>query len=99
MPLNLDAVCHSEGAFFKGYVQDISTGGLKLETQKRLEKGEKVDLTIDSIRPLKIAGIIRWRVAEKLHFLYGIQFEELSEEREAELRELVQDLFWKSFGG
>jgi len=99
LPLNIEALCQSEGSFFTGYVQDISTGGLKLETQKKLEKGSSVSMSIDSRRPLKLEGSVRWCARQKLHFLYGIQFNDITEEKEAILRELVQGLFWKSYGG
>lgn len=99
LPLSLEAVCQSDGAFFKAYIQDISAGGLKLETQKSLEKGRPVSMSIGSEPPLKLSGHVRWRIKEHLHFIYGIQFDQSSEEKEAALRELVQSLFWKSYGG
>ncbi len=99
LPLDLEAICQSNGAFFRGYVQDISTGGLKLETQKKLEKGTNISMSIDSPRPLKLEGMVRWAARQKLHFLYGIKFHDMTEEKEAQLRELVQGLFWKSYGG
>jgi len=80
-------------------VQDISTGGLKLETQKRLDQGQSISMTVDARFPLKLSGIVRWCQREKLHFLYGIQFHQLPEKKEMLLRELVQSLFWQSYGG
>ncbi len=99
LPLNIEAICQSDGAFFRGYVQDISTGGLKLEAQKRLDKDSIISMSIDSPEPLKITGRVRWLARQNLHFLYGIQFQDVTREKETILRELIQSLFWKSYGG
>lgn len=97
--LDLEAVCQADGSFFKAYVQDISAGGLKLEAQKRIEKGRSVAMSIDSKPPLKLSGGVMWRTKKHLHFIYGIKFDQPSKEKEAALRELVQSLFWKNYGG
>ena len=97
--LNIEAVCQGEGRFFKAYVVDISPGGLKMESQTRLEKGEQLRFTVEWKNPLKLEGVVRWIKKEGLHYLYGVQFTNLNEEQDAGIRKITQDVFWKNYGG
>ncbi len=97
--LNIEAVCQGEGKFFNAYVVDISPGGMKMDTQTRLQDGDRLSFTIEWKSPLKLEGTIKWSRKDGLHYLYGIQFDRLNAEQEAGVREITQDVFWKNYGG
>jgi len=97
--LAIEALCKAGEKLFKAYVGDISPGGLRLETETRIEKGQEITFTIEWKRPLKLKGTVRWKEKQGLHYLYGIQFVKLTPDQEASIREIIQDLFWKNYGG
>ncbi len=99
LKLNIEAVCQGRDKFFKAYVLDISPGGLKMESQTRLEKGDRLKLTVEWKNPLKLEGTVRWSQKDGLHHIYGVQFTNLNEEQDAGIREITQDIFWKNYGG
>ncbi|NPA94672.1 MAG: PilZ domain-containing protein [Thermodesulfobacteria bacterium] len=97
--LSIEAVCKAGDKFFKADITDISPGGVKLETPRELNTGEKIVFTMEWKGPLKLKGTVRWFRREGLHYVYGIQFDGLSPEQEARVREIIQDIFWKNYGG
>jgi len=99
LPLSIEAICQAKEKFFKAYVIDISPGGLKLETQTKLQPGQYLTFSIVWKRPLKLMGLVRWIKKENLHYLYGIEFTGLDQKQESGIREITQDIFWKNYGG
>ncbi len=97
--LSIEAVCRVGEKFFKADITDISPGGVKLESQTRLNPGDKVVFTVEWKGPLKLKGMVKWVQKEGLHYLYGVQFSELTAEQEGKVREITQDIFWKNYGG
>ena len=97
--VNIEAVCQEGGRFFKAYVLDISLGGLKMESQTKIENGDKLKITLEWKNPLKLEGTVRWSQKDGLHYIYGVQFTNLNEEQDAGIRGITQDVFWKNYGG
>ncbi len=77
--------------YYKGRIEDISGGGVKLLTKKKLAKGDVVefkadfaDLSFDTI----FAQVIREKVEEKedgKHYLLGLEFLDLNKSAQEEL--------------
>ena len=77
--------------YHKGMVEDISGGGIKLSTKKKLDKGEVIefkitfaDLSFDTI----FGQVIRVRdedKADEKHYLLGVEFLDLTKSAQEEL--------------
>lgn len=65
--------------FFHGHTLDISGGGIKLSTEKEINRGELLMITIPiKDENISIKGkIIRKQKAKAEEFLYGVSFEEI----------------------
>jgi Tfp pilus assembly protein PilZ len=47
--------------FYKGYLFDISQGGVQIEASRPVEPGTKLTLAVPLLKsPLKIHGFVRW---------------------------------------
>ena len=91
-------VTYSDGKFFyTDFLKDISTGGAQIEAQRPLEIGTLITLTLSTEPPVKIKGIVRWIKREGLKYRLGIQFQKVTPEQEAAIREIIQALFWETY--
>ena len=64
-----------------------------------MDYDQPLSMTIFFDRPVKLTGTVKWKVKERLHFFYGIEFEDISEEKSAMIREYIQELFWENYSG
>jgi len=98
---NLDAECLADGLCFKVAVLDISSGGMRFEAFKELNKGQEVKfvLNMPDSAPLKIKAEVRWKERNRLKWQYGVQFREMADEDISALRHMIQQIFWENFNG
>jgi Tfp pilus assembly protein PilZ len=85
----------TEDRVFKGFIRDISNGGVFIETPRALSVGQRITLifsptlpegssSMDQEGPIKITGKILWRVSRGI----GVKFETASDDLEEILRSL-----------
>ncbi len=98
LSLEISAQCNFNGKILEGYCLDLSPGGLRLHIIDDIPINSKVVVSLDTKPPLKLSGITKWRQKKGLGNLLGIKFLELSPEQDADLRRVIQSLFWKNFG-
>lgn len=74
---NIKSIEENQLEFFHGYTVDVSSGGIKLSTEKELQLGEFLIMTIPiEDKNITVKGkIIRKEKTDR--FLYGISFEDL----------------------
>ncbi|MDY6953853.1 MAG: PilZ domain-containing protein [Thermodesulfobacteriota bacterium] len=87
--------CTAKDGAFKGFIQNISNGGVFIETPRTFSVGQELTLifsptsqqgpfSVDQEGPIKITGKILWRVPRGI----GIKFETASDDLEEILRSL-----------
>lgn len=67
----------SQSSRGKGVVRNISPGGLRLETDFNLPKGDEIEITIEldiANHIIEPVGFIVWKDQSHDRFLYGIRF-------------------------
>jgi diguanylate cyclase (GGDEF)-like protein len=90
----LDEDTDGEGESKECLSQDVSTGGLSLETNRELERGAKMLLVLrPSLMPteiFKVVGVVRQVTKINLFkYSYGIEFHNLTEEQRDKLRRIL----------
>ncbi|MDY6838284.1 MAG: PilZ domain-containing protein [Thermodesulfobacteriota bacterium] len=91
-----DAItCTAKDGAFKGFIKNISNGGVFIETPRTFSIGQQLSLifsptsqkgssSVDQEGPIKITGKILWRVPRGI----GVRFETASDDLEEILRSL-----------
>jgi Tfp pilus assembly protein PilZ len=94
-PCSDTVTCAAEDGAFKGFIKNISNGGVFIETPRTFSTGQELTLifsptsqqgssTVDQEGPIKITGKILWRVPRGI----GVRFETASDDLEEILRSL-----------
>lgn len=96
LPANffLDFSCG--GACHTGTVTDISLGGLRVKTLKKLTPGCQVLISLQTNPPLKIKGVVKWSNKKGFRWFSGIQFRDVSMEQDFRLREVIHSIYWET---
>lgn len=94
--LRMRARVHADGPdrFFVGLSENISAGGVFIESLCPPQVGEEIALVVGpESRPLRVDGIVRWhRVDEDGNATgCGIQFQHLDSPRKSAIQEFLDD--------
>ncbi|MFT3686832.1 MAG: PilZ domain-containing protein [Phycisphaerales bacterium] len=75
-----------------GEVLDVSAGGMRVKSSIKLEKGQKVIVTIGTPRgPMPVQCTVMWVKRNKLFwYTMGVQFENLCQQGQKIIREFAQ---------
>lgn len=93
--IRLRARIHRDGPdrFYMGFSENISSGGVFIESECPPSVGEEVHLIVGpEARPLHVGGIVRWhRVDERGHATgCGVQFTDLDESRRSTIADFLR---------
>ena len=94
-PFPTEVTYATEDRVFKGFIRDISNGGVFIETPRVFSVGQQITLifsptvqegssSVDQEGPIKITGKILWRVSRGI----GVKFETASDDLEEILKSL-----------
>src|SRR5437588_2096300 len=95
LPISLEVAYRTAGAFLVSYSVNLSKGGIFLETQAPLWRGENVTLKFDvpGEGPLEVEGVVAWIRQNDPSGLpngMGIQFAELDARYGSVIDEMVR---------
>lgn len=83
--------------FFSGFVKDLSSGGIQIETSTPCNKdGGLLTLTFGRFPPIKVKGVVRWLKKDGFKYRMGIEFQEVTLEQDVRLREMISNVFWEA---
>ena len=90
------AIHYSDGnRMYSEFLRDISRGGIQIEAMKGLEPGTTITISLPATPPLKVTGLVRWTSRKGYRHRMGIEFINLTIEKEARLQEITESLFWE----
>lgn len=96
LPVHVEINFSDGKRFFSEFVKDISMGGMQIETSVPCGKPDEIlTLTFGGFPPIKVKGVIRWIKKDGFKYKTGIEFQELTSQQEAYLREMISDIFWE----
>ncbi len=84
-PCSVDADCTTWNSAFRGSLQNISAGGVFIETKGAFGVGDEITLTFSTPNhqdPVKIVGEIVWHVPQGI----GVKFKTPGQELEAVIK-------------
>jgi hypothetical protein len=81
IPFTSPANCNTETVAFSDCVQNISTGGIFIETQSDLAIGEKISVTFsdDEARSISLSGTVAWVGMGGCGIKFNSEFDDLLE--------------------
>ena len=80
---------------FTEFVNDISTGGIQVESPVPYDPGAMLVLSMPE-PPVKVKGVVRWCHREGIKYRLGIQFRFDDPEQEQAIRQKMQLMFWET---
>ncbi len=76
--------------FYSDIIQDISIGGLRIESLRGLEIGTQLTLTLPTLPPSKVRSEIVWSKKKGIRNNMGIKFLDLKQEQEWQIQEIIR---------
>lgn len=84
-------VDYSDGIhFYSDTIQDLSIGGLRIESLRGLDIGTQLILTLPTLPPSKVKGEIVWSKKKGIRYNMGIKFLNLKQEQEWQIQEIIR---------
>ena len=91
----LEATFGTNDKVFSEFLENISLGGMCINSPKKIDPGTPVSILIPSKPPFKVKGKVSWAKKKGLNYRLGIQFTTRSEEQNAAIRQLISSFFWE----
>lgn len=85
----------ADGRVFNEFLQNISLGGMCINSPINIELNTILNIIIPSRPPFKVKGKVIWTKKDGLSYKLGIQFITRSEEQNAAIRQLISSFFWE----
>ncbi len=96
LPANFFLEFSCGGTCQTGTITDISLGGVRVRTLKKLAPGCGIMISLQTNPPLKIKAVVKWSKKDGFRWYSGLEFKDVTMEQDFRLREVIQSLYWQS---